>query len=178
MLRKARPKEIQKIKVLDPACGSGSFLTAAYDRILETLTKQNPQTSLFAKFDILKDNIYGVGLDTQAVEIAQLNLLLKVLSQKTKLPTLEKLKEDKRTESFCVIENTDINKTRNDIVHKNAYRPSLCDVQKYDKLISSLNWLGISYLKVQDSLYYINQRTCRLHSAEPSNQPKAGTGTT
>ena len=89
VLKKTKPKELAKIKVLDPACGSGSFLNAAYDRILETLTKQNPQTSLFAKFDILKENIFGVDLDAQAVEIAQLNLLLKVLSQKTKLPTLQ-----------------------------------------------------------------------------------------
>lgn len=89
VLKNTKPKDISSIKVLDPACGSGSFLIAAYDKILETLTKQNPQTSLFAKFDILKDNIYGVDLDTQAVEIAQLNLLLKVLSQKTKLPTLQ-----------------------------------------------------------------------------------------
>jgi type I restriction-modification system DNA methylase subunit len=84
ILKKAKPKEISKIRVLDPACGSGSFLIAAYDKILESV--KNP--SLFIKFDILKDNIYGVDLDTQAVEIAQLNLLLKVLSQKTKLPTL------------------------------------------------------------------------------------------
>ena len=89
VLKKTIPKEISKIKVLDPACGSGSFLTAAYDRILETLTNQNSQTSLFARLDILKDNIYGVDLDAQAVEIAQLNLLLKVLFQKTKLPTLQ-----------------------------------------------------------------------------------------
>ncbi|KKU80501.1 MAG: hypothetical protein UY05_C0005G0001, partial [Candidatus Peregrinibacteria bacterium GW2011_GWA2_47_7] len=89
VLKKTKPKELAKIKILDPACGSGSFLTAAYDKILETLTKQNPQTSLFAKFDILKENIFGVDLDAQAVEIAQLNLLLKVLSQKTKLPTLQ-----------------------------------------------------------------------------------------
>jgi type I restriction-modification system DNA methylase subunit len=89
VLKKTKPKEIQKIKVLDPACGSGSFLIAAYDKILEQLTKQNPQTSLFAKFDILKENIFGVDLDVQAVEIAQLNLLLKVLSQKTKLPMLQ-----------------------------------------------------------------------------------------
>jgi len=88
VLKKTKPKDISKIKVLDPACGSGSFLIAAYDKILENLTKQNPQTSLFTKFDILKDNIYGVDLDTQAVEIAQLNLLLKTLYQKTKLPTL------------------------------------------------------------------------------------------
>jgi type I restriction-modification system DNA methylase subunit len=89
VLKKTKPKDLAKIKVLDPACGSGSFLTAAYDKILETLTKQNPQTSLFAKFDILKENIFGVDLDAQAIEIAQLNLLLKVLSQKTKLPTLQ-----------------------------------------------------------------------------------------
>lgn len=89
VLKRTKPKEIFKIKVLDPACGSGSFLTAAYDKILETLTKQSPQISLFAKFDILKENIFGVDLDAQAVEIAQLNLLLKVLSQKTKLPTLQ-----------------------------------------------------------------------------------------
>lgn len=89
ILKKTKPKELAKIKVLDPACGSGSFLNAAYDKILDTLTKQNPQTSLFAKFDILKENIFGVDLDAQAVEIAQLNLLLKVLSQKTKLPTLQ-----------------------------------------------------------------------------------------
>ena len=85
VLKKTKPKEIFKIRVLDPACGSGSFLTASYDKILESVGNQ----SLFTKYDILKDNIYGVDLDTQAVEIAQLNLLLKVLSQKTKLPTLQ-----------------------------------------------------------------------------------------
>ncbi|MFA4890888.1 MAG: N-6 DNA methylase [Candidatus Gracilibacteria bacterium] len=89
VLKKTKPKDLAKIKVLDPACGSGSFLTAAYDKVLETLTKQDPQTSLFAKFDILKENIFGVDLDAQAIEIAQLNLLLKVLSRKTKLPTLQ-----------------------------------------------------------------------------------------
>lgn len=85
VIKKAKPNDISQIKVLDPACGSGSFLNAAYDKILESIGNQ----SLFTKFDILKDNIYGIDLDTQAVEIAQLNLLLKVLSQRTKLPTLQ-----------------------------------------------------------------------------------------
>lgn len=85
VLKKTKPKDIRKIKVLDPACGSGSFLTVAYDTILESVDKR----SLFTKFDILKDNIYGVDLDGQAVEIAQLNLLLKVLQQRTKLPVLQ-----------------------------------------------------------------------------------------
>jgi len=85
VLKKVKPKAISKIKVLDPACGSGSFLTAVYDKVLESIK----YPSLFTKFEILKDNIYGVDLDTQAVEIAQLNLLLKVLFQKAKLPELQ-----------------------------------------------------------------------------------------
>ncbi|MEK7631067.1 MAG: N-6 DNA methylase [Patescibacteria group bacterium] len=85
VLKKTKPKDMHKVKVLDPACGSGSFLTVAYDTILGSVDKR----SLFTKFDILKDNIYGIDLDGQAVEIAQLNLLLKVLQQRTKLPVLQ-----------------------------------------------------------------------------------------
>jgi len=89
LLKQTKAKDISKIKILDPACGSGSFLTAAYDKILETISKKNPQISLFTKTNILKENIYGIDLDAQAVEIAQLNLLLKVLSQRYKLPMLQ-----------------------------------------------------------------------------------------
>jgi methylase of polypeptide subunit release factors len=87
-LKKTKKKELPEIKILDPACGSGSFLISAYDKMLEATEKLHPKTNLFTKFDILQNNIYGVDLDEQAVEIAQLNLLLRVLSQKTKLPTL------------------------------------------------------------------------------------------
>jgi len=88
VLKKAKKKDLSNIKILDPACGSGSFLIAAFDKILEAKNKLEMQTGLFDKFDILQNNIYGVDLDEQAIEIAQLNLLLRVLSQKTKLPTL------------------------------------------------------------------------------------------
>jgi type I restriction-modification system DNA methylase subunit len=89
VLKNTKPKDISKIKVLDPACGSGSFLTAAYNVIINYYKKYSAKQTLFTKFDILKENIYGVDLDTQAVEITQLNLLLKALSQKAKLPTLQ-----------------------------------------------------------------------------------------
>ncbi len=88
-LKNTKPKDISKIKVLDPACGSGSFLTAAYDEILNYYEKHSAKQTLFTKFDILKENIYGVDLDVQAVEITQLNLLLKTLSQRARLPTLQ-----------------------------------------------------------------------------------------
>jgi adenine-specific DNA-methyltransferase len=79
-------------KVLDMACGSGSFLIKAFDTLLKYHPNSNKVT--FAdKIRILKNNIYGVDLDPKAVEIAQLNLLLKsVESNLEKLPFLENIR--------------------------------------------------------------------------------------
>jgi len=78
VLKKTKEKNLSKIKILDPACGSGSFLISAYDKISETQKKINKKDGgLFDEFEILENNIYGVDLDEQAVEIAQLNLVIR-----------------------------------------------------------------------------------------------------
>src|SRR3989338_117503 len=81
-------REMIDLKVLEPACGSGSFLIRAYNELVNYFEKKDKQANLFTKFRILTANIYGVDLDAQAVEIAQLNLLLKTLSTKARLPNL------------------------------------------------------------------------------------------
>ncbi|MBM4056326.1 MAG: hypothetical protein FJ264_16975 [Planctomycetes bacterium] len=86
------------LKILDPACGSGSFLVEALDVMdsyLETQRKQKSKVGqmefdFFRKVEILSRNIYGVDLDPQAVEICQLNLLLRTLKRKAILPNLIK----------------------------------------------------------------------------------------
>ena len=92
---------LRDIKVLDPACGSGSFLIAVfkllddYWRHIKTSGQRNAleQNTSFngylRRVPILKNNIYGVDLDFKAVEISQLNLMLKVLESKNLLPNLE-----------------------------------------------------------------------------------------
>ncbi len=87
----------ESIKVLDPACGSGSFLLKAFDYLNDYWEKREGKTRQ-AKLDtegiftrkthIMKNNIFGVDLDPKAVEIAQLNLLLKLAEKKHRLPTL------------------------------------------------------------------------------------------
>ncbi len=91
------PDEIRKVRILDPACGSGSFLIRAYKE-LENYWKANSDFAQLTldseefyskKVEILKKNIFGVDLDPKAVEIAQLNLLLQISERKQRLPLLQ-----------------------------------------------------------------------------------------
>ncbi len=95
------PKEIEKIKIVDPACGSGSFLLGAFDYLLqyhinwyhnnlsEAQRKKGtvftPQGTLTTheKKRILLCSIFGVDLDANAVEVTKLSLLLKCMEGET-----------------------------------------------------------------------------------------------
>jgi adenine-specific DNA-methyltransferase len=98
------PKEIQKIKIVDPACGSGSFLIGAYQYLLDyhqkyylnNPKKNNPltpagQLTTAEKKRILLNNIYGVDIDAQAVEVTKLSLLLQALDGETEASINEQL---------------------------------------------------------------------------------------
>jgi adenine-specific DNA-methyltransferase len=93
-LLKDKKTDASKIRILDPACGSGSFLIKAFDYLQKHLTngekekqqKLDSQGSYSIKTEILKNNIFGVDLDNKAVEITKLNLLLKAAEKFRKLP--------------------------------------------------------------------------------------------
>ena len=99
----SRIQEISSVKVLDPACGSGSFLIKVFDVFAQfykrynelvddayrkQLRKSGLTTYAFGsgvKINqigerILLENIYAIDLDPQAVEITKLNLWIKMLS--------------------------------------------------------------------------------------------------
>ena len=118
------PKSVSKLKILDPACGSGSFLLGAYQYLLDWhgdwyvandtgkwATGRSPalyqaQTTLPSvgrqggawrlttaeRRRILLNNIYGVDIDPQAVEVTKLSLLLKVLEGETEQTITKQLK--------------------------------------------------------------------------------------
>jgi hypothetical protein len=97
------PEEIAEIKVLDPACGSGSFLIGAYSYLLryhlDWYVNNKPKKHKEAVFQakenewylttaekkrILLDNVFGVDIDLQAVEVTKMSLLLKVLEHESR----------------------------------------------------------------------------------------------
>jgi hypothetical protein len=114
-----KPEQIKALKIVDPACGSGSFLIGAFQFLLNyhqqyykpdfeklsaiaSSTEHNikqrneaikersklpltPDGALTTKLkkEILLNNIYGVDIDTQAVEVTKLSLLLKCMEGET-----------------------------------------------------------------------------------------------
>lgn len=96
------PKEIANIKIVDPACGSGSFLIGAYKYLLnyhreyyskqgkkkflgskEDAITEDGELALWVKKQILINNIFGVDIDSNAVEVTKLSLLLKCMENET-----------------------------------------------------------------------------------------------
>jgi hypothetical protein len=99
------PKDVAEIKIVDPACGSGSFLLGAYqylldwhkDYYLQYPSKKNPITpdgnlTTKEKKKILLNNIYGVDIDTNASEVTKLSLLLKCMEGETQASIVHQIK--------------------------------------------------------------------------------------
>jgi len=119
LLEGKEPKDVRDLHILDPACGSGSFLLGAFqclmDWHLDWYTKEYEKTdsiptvvpekgkrkkrsdpqaiyqgqggqwylSTAEKKRILTNNIFGVDIDANAVEVTKLSLLLKVLENES-----------------------------------------------------------------------------------------------
>ncbi|SJZ67863.1 Eco57I restriction-modification methylase domain-containing protein [Selenihalanaerobacter shriftii] len=94
-------ERLKKIKVLDPACGSGAFLNQAFDFLLKEYQWihrqidliQEGQRSIFGleslQKEILKNNIYGVDINESSVEITKLSLWLKTANKNKPLTNLD-----------------------------------------------------------------------------------------
>lgn len=101
LIKGKTPEDVRRMRFADIACGSGSFLLSVYDLLLRFHTKYynsgkanrakgrkagcveqedgSLRLSLLQRRDILLNNVYGVDVDPQAVEVAQLSLYLKLL---------------------------------------------------------------------------------------------------
>jgi type I restriction-modification system DNA methylase subunit len=115
LVEKKSPRQVTKLRILDPACGSGSFLIGAYQYLLDWhrdwyvnddtpkwATGREPRLYQASGGDwrlttverkrILLNNIYGVDIDPQAVEVTKLSLLLKVLEGENEQTLTKQLK--------------------------------------------------------------------------------------
>lgn len=91
--------ELRKVRVLDPACGSGAFLIAAFDVLAQQFELANralaemqaQQTSLFdLTKTLLNENLFGIDKSGESIEITKLSLWLKTAEQGKRLTFLDR----------------------------------------------------------------------------------------
>lgn len=116
LLRDGSLESVSELTILDPACGSGSFLVAAYEKLVDWYESYNrgqleaaglptdPEqqtflddagTPLVGTVDyarrILEYQLYGVDLDPDAAELAAINLIMTAIRRGMRGRSLEKL---------------------------------------------------------------------------------------
>ncbi len=89
---------VRNIKIIDPACGSGAFLITAFEFLLnynkyldDKIFDLVGTSDLFSDRtkEILQNNIFGVDLNRESVEITKLSLWLKTADKNKTLASLE-----------------------------------------------------------------------------------------
>ena len=152
LIENKSPKDVNKIKIVDPACGSGSFLIGAYQYLLDWHknyysengkiskgNKTNPLTpdghlTTAEKKRILLNNIFGVDIDVNAVEVTKLSLLLKCMEGETEASITAQL----RLFSDRVLPTLDNNiKSGNSLVSTDIYENELFE---WEVKIKPFNW--------------------------------------
>lgn len=86
---KRAQQEVETIKLIDPSCGSGSFLTYAFDKYYELYKEEGKVSEEEIPNYIISKNIFGMDIDERAVQLAALNLYIKA-KQKNRNVQIEK----------------------------------------------------------------------------------------
>lgn len=92
---------VVSLRIVDPACGSGAFLIAAFDvlkaeqmRIREHLAELEPgllvHSAADSDIEIITQNLYGVDVNAESVEITKLSLWIKTAKRGRQLESLDR----------------------------------------------------------------------------------------
>lgn len=90
-------EELRTVRVLDPACGSGAFLIETFDQLHSAYVESNDrleelrgQRSLFdLDRRILQENLFGVDINDEAIQICRLSLWIKTAERGKTLTSLD-----------------------------------------------------------------------------------------
>jgi type I restriction-modification system DNA methylase subunit len=155
------PKQIEKIRILDPACGSGSFLIGAFQHLIDYHTQwylEHPEQevrhahpsldfmrevrtdpdgsrrlSVYRKAKILRNNLFGVDIDPQAVEITMMSLYLKALEgEQSQLPPKQHLLPELKYNIMC----------GNSLIGPDIYDQAVLFDDEGGDRFSALDWRG------------------------------------
>lgn len=118
-------KKLEQLRVLDPSCGSGAFLTKAVDVLLDIhqqihtyksnrdlyQNKNGMSLDTWIREEesrkIIEKNMFGIDLNIKAVEIAKLSLFFKIASKGNRLPDLSSYIMEGNTLNVTILDYND-----------------------------------------------------------------------
>lgn len=159
LLAGKRPREVERLRVLDPACGSGSFLIRVFERICEHYLQwyqEHPKDrrddlcyldengslrlTTHLKRQIMLNNVFGVDVDYQAIEVTMLSLYLKILEGETR-STLGRQQRLFPSETFLPDLNANL-KCGNSLIAPDFYKNQQLSLLSEDDLfrVNAFDW--------------------------------------
>lgn len=151
--------KLGSLKVVDPACGSGHFLTGVFDEIhrvrmslLRGLVGDNLDDDRIyeAKKELVLNSIYGVDVNPIAIEIAKLRVWLKMI-------------EEGWEESYGELPNIDVNIVDgNSLIGLPTYSPGQSMLKAFDIDLSSIQDVRDEYKAGEINRRELNERIDKL----------------
>ena len=129
----------EDFKIIDPACGSGVFLVGAYKRLIYRWRANNnwKRPPLESLKRILKENIFGVDIELEAVNLAMFSLSLALCDELSPIAIWDELKFDNLKNSnlfdrdfFELIEEDALPKDFDLVIGNPPFKPKLIGAAK------------------------------------------------
>jgi hypothetical protein len=183
-LRISKPEEI---KICDPACGSGHMLTYAFDLLYAIYEEEGCYEPAEIPEKILTNNLYGIGIDERAGELAAFALTMKARAKQRRFFN-KGVKPN-----ICVLENVHFDegelKNYMDFVGRDLFtaplqttlrqfeeadnfgsliRPDVTDVDGMLKILESKNvsgqlFISMTHQKVLQALHQADYLSSKYH---------------
>lgn len=116
-LKKRYSKDTDSISIIDPSCGSGTFLYNATNRIVEAFFDNSPKTSKEAE-QLINNNVFGLDIAEFPLYLAEMNILMRMLpiiiTERYNNPIDQKIKVFKTRDSIAEFLDTALKNTLSD----------------------------------------------------------------
>lgn len=150
---------LENIKILEPACGCGAFLLCLLDELYELYLEKTNYTNVDICINIIEKNLYGIDVDSKAIEICKYLLILKAFIKTGKLYSFN---FNLFTEDFLSASSVD--KDFFDIIIGNPPYLENRGLNKYydkeylkDKFITAVGRFDIYSLFIENSISFLKK---------------------
>lgn len=110
-LRKRQESDKNSISLIDPACGSGTFLYTAVDNIVNSVPNGSQESSRQIE-ELVNNNVFGLDIEEFPLYLAEMSILMRMLTiiinEKYNNPVEKKIKVFKTKDSIAEFANTSI----------------------------------------------------------------------